>query len=286
MMAILAPVGIASWGLKRKSLDRSGVIAGLVVGFILTISNLCFFASLFTFFVVGSKVTKYKADQKKKLEHNYKDGGQRNWVQVMCNGGIAAIFAVQYMFHVGCKEVIIDFSHQYSPSWLAMAVLGALACSCGDTFSSELGSVFSRNTEPRLITTFQKVPRGTNGGITAIGSFFSVLGGGIVGLAFYLTQIFLLSESFLNKGPPQWPILLVGILMGYIGSFIDSFLGATIQYSGYDRRRGCVVEHSGSDIDYISGMELLDNHSVNLLSSLISALITPKLAFEVWRLCT
>jgi hypothetical protein len=78
----------------------------------------------------------------------------------MCNGGMAAIFALQYMFHVGCKEVVIDFSHQYSQSWLAMSVLGALACSCGDTFSSELGSVFSRNTEPRLITTFQKVPRG------------------------------------------------------------------------------------------------------------------------------
>jgi hypothetical protein len=28
MIAILAPVAIASWGLKKKSLDRSGVIAG------------------------------------------------------------------------------------------------------------------------------------------------------------------------------------------------------------------------------------------------------------------
>ncbi|XP_061180343.1 transmembrane protein 19-like [Saccostrea echinata] len=286
MIAILAPVVIATWGLKKKSLDRTGVIAGLVVGFILTISNFCFFTSLLTFFVMGSKVTKFKAEQKRKMEHNYKEGGQRNWVQVLCNGGMAAVFALQYMFHVGCKEVIIDFSHHYSSSWLAMSVLGSLACCCGDTFSSELGAVFSRNTEPRLITTLAKVPRGTNGGVTVLGMAFSLVGGGLVGLGFYLTQIFLLRESFINNGPPQWPIVLVGTLMGFIGSSIDSFLGATFQYSGFDQKRKCVVEHSGQNVEYISGMELLDNHSVNLLTSLISALVTPKVAFEIWRLCS
>lgn len=286
MIAIVAPVVIATWGLKRKSLDRSGAVAGLVVGFILTISNLCFFSSLLTFFVMGSKVTKFKAEQKKKMEHNYKEGGQRNWVQVLCNGGMAAMFGLQYMFHVGCREVVIDFSHHYSPSWLAVSVLGSLACCCGDTFSSELGAVFSKNTEPRLITTLRKVPRGTNGGITLIGTLFSMVGGGLVGLAYYITQIFLLRESFLDRGPPQWPLLMVGLLMGIIGSTVDSLLGATFQYSGFDRKRKCVVEHSGSDVDYICGMELLDNHSVNLLSSLISALISPKIAFELWRLCS
>nr|XP_022310601.1 transmembrane protein 19-like [Crassostrea virginica] len=284
MISILAPVTIASWGLKRRSLDKSGAIAGLVVGFILTMSNLCFFSSLLTFFILGSKVTKFKAEQKKKMEHDYKEGGQRNWVQVFCNGGMAAVFALQYMFHVGCREVVVDFSHHYASSWLAVSVLGSLASSCGDTFSSELGAVFSKNNQPRLITTFNKVPRGTNGGVTLFGSVFSLLGGGLVGLAYYLTQIFLLRESFLGKGPPQWPLLIVGVLMGFLGSTIDSLLGATFQYSGFHKKRKCVVEHSGSDVEYISGMELLDNHSVNLLSSLISALIAPMVAFEIWRL--
>ena len=73
---------------------------------------------------------------------------------------------------------------------------------------------------------------GTNGGVTLMGSVFSLLGGGLVGLAYYLTQIFLLRESFLGKGPPQWPLLIVGVLMGFLGSTIDSLLGATFQYSG------------------------------------------------------
>lgn len=73
---------------------------------------------------------------------------------------------------------------------------------------------------------------GTNGGITLIGSLFSMVGGGLVGLAYYITQIFLLRESFLDRGPPQWPLLIVGLLMGIIGSTVDSLLGATFQYSG------------------------------------------------------
>lgn len=73
---------------------------------------------------------------------------------------------------------------------------------------------------------------GTNGGITLIGTLFSMVGGGLVGLAYYITQIFLLGESFLDRGPPQWPLLMVGLLMGIIGSTVDSLLGATFQYSG------------------------------------------------------
>ena len=79
---------------------------------------------------------------------------------------------------------------------------------------------------------FVFVITGTNGGVTLMGSVFSLLGGGLVGLAYYLTQIFLLRESFLGKGPPQWPLLIVGVLMGFLGSTIDSLLGATFQYSG------------------------------------------------------
>ena len=42
-----------------------------------------------------------------------------------------------------------------------MALLGSLSCSSGDTLASELGAVLSKS-DPWLITTFRKVPKGIN----------------------------------------------------------------------------------------------------------------------------
>ncbi|OWF40476.1 Transmembrane protein 19 [Mizuhopecten yessoensis] len=283
LVATVAPIMIARYGLKKGSLDKSGAIAGLIVGFVLTISSLCFFACLLTFFILGSRATKYKSSAKKKFEDNFKEGGQRNWIQVLCNGGIAAQFAVLYMLDSGCTEKVVDFQAWYTPSFFSMAVLGALACSCGDTFASEIGTVFSINTVPRLITSFRIVPKGTNGGITFIGTLSSAMGGAIVGVAYYLTLLMCTSDFQLQKSPAQWLIVLTGALAGLLGSTIDSYLGALFQYSGFHRKKNCIVEHPGPDVEFISGSDVLDNHSVNLLSSLLTGLLTPKIAFYLWQ---
>ncbi|KAL3832719.1 hypothetical protein ACJMK2_024336 [Sinanodonta woodiana] len=284
MMAVVAPILISSWGLKKGSLDRTGVAAGLVVGFILTISNLCFFSSLLIFFVAASKATKFKSDKKRILEDHFREGGQRNWIQVLCNGGVAAEFALIYMVDVGCTEKVINFSHDYNASWLSMAVLGSLACSCGDTFASEIGTVFGTLSSARLITTFKKVPKGTNGGVSVAGTVCSLIGGLLVGVAFYLSLVFLTNVSHLNNSPVQWPIVPLAGLFGILGSSIDSLLGATLQYSGYDRKKKCVVERPGLDVEYISGTAILDNHSVNLVAALITAFLAPQIAFFTWRI--
>ncbi|XP_033731677.1 transmembrane protein 19-like, partial [Pecten maximus] len=283
LVATIAPILIMRWGLKKRSLDKTGAVAGLVVGFVLTISSLCFFSSLLTFFVLASKATKYKSSTKKKFEEDFKEGGQRNWIQVLCNGGIAAQFAVLYMLDSGCTERIVDFKAWYNSSLFSMAVLGALACSCGDTFASEIGTVFSINTAPRLITSLRIVPKGTNGGITFIGTLSSGIGGTFVGVAYYLTLLMCTSDFQLQKSPAQWLIIPTATLAGLLGSTIDSYLGALFQYSGFDREKNCIVEHPGPNIEFISGSEVLDNHSVNLLSALLTGLLTPKIAFHLWQ---
>ncbi|KAK3587910.1 hypothetical protein CHS0354_014424 [Potamilus streckersoni] len=232
LLAAVAPTLISSWGLKKGSLDRTGAAAGLVVGFILTISNLCFFSSLLMFFVAASKATKFRSKKKRMLEEDFKEGGQRNWIQVLCNGGVAAEFALIYMIDVGCTEKLVNFSHDYNASWLSMAVLGSLACSCGDTFASEMGTVFGRLSSSRLITTFKKVPKGTNGGVSIVGTVSSLIGGLLVGMAYYLPLVCLTNVSHLENSPVQWPIVPLAGLYGILGSTVDSLLGATLQYSG------------------------------------------------------
>lgn len=52
--------------------------------------------------------------------------------------------------------------------------------------------------------------------------------------------------------------------------------------SGFNRKTGVIVEEPGVDIVHISGRRILDNHSVNLISSVIMGILTPKLAYLVW----
>ena len=50
------------------------------------------------------------------------------------------------------------------------------------------------------------------------------------------------------------------------------------QNSGIDKETKAIVEVPGPHVQHISGLRLLDNHSVNLISSILTAFITPCLA--------
>lgn len=82
-------------------------------------------------------------------------------MQVFCNGGIPAELALLYMVENGPGEMPIDFSKEYTASWMCLSLLGALACSAGDTWASEIAPVLSKSS-PRLITSWEKVPVGKN----------------------------------------------------------------------------------------------------------------------------
>ncbi|KAE8615632.1 hypothetical protein XENTR_v10008568 [Xenopus tropicalis] len=159
LVSVLTPIIIVWHGIKKRSLDNSGALGGLLVGFILTIANYSFFSALLTFFFISSKLTKWKGEVKKCYDSEYKEGGQRNWVQVFCNGGLPAELALLYMIENGPGEIPIDFSKEYTASWMCLSLLGALASSAGDTWASEIGPVLSKSS-PRLITTWEKVPVG------------------------------------------------------------------------------------------------------------------------------
>merc|ERR1711874_563791 len=145
----VVPVIVVSWGHGKKSLSTSGALLALVVGFCLTLAH-------YTFFLSSSKVTKFKQEEKRKFEVDFKEGGQRNWLQVLCNGGMATELSLLYLLDIGSADLAVDFRNEYRASWLGMAILGSLACCNGDTWASELGTVFGKS-QPWLITTLQPV---------------------------------------------------------------------------------------------------------------------------------
>ncbi|XP_066582636.1 transmembrane protein 19 [Prorops nasuta] len=280
LAAVVIPVLFCCWGLRRKSLDISGCILGFFVGFILTLTSFAHLACLIGYFVTSSKVTRFRAIRKQKIEVDFKVGGQRNWIQVLCNGGMAVQLALLYLLDVGVGEQPIDFTKDYRSSWLSIGIMGSLACCNADTWASELGTVLG-SSDPFLITTRKRVPRGTNGGVSWIGLLLSALGGLLIGFCHYITILYTVDTAVLQQAAPQWPILMAGLIGGLFGSILDSILGATLQYSGIDEK-GFIVERPGKGVRHVSGRQILDNHSVNLLSTVCIALTLPRLANLLW----
>lgn len=280
LAAVVIPIMFMFWGLRKKSLDVSGAFLGFFVGFFLVLASFIHTMALITFFVTSSKITKFRSTQKSKFEADFKEGGQRNWIQVLCNSGMATQLAILYLLDVGSGERPIDFDKEYRNSWLSVGIIGAFACCNGDTWASEIGTVISTS-DPFLITTRKKVPKGTNGGVSWIGLISSLVGGLIVGLFCYITIINTVDTAVLQLAAPQWPIVIVAGFGGLFGSILDSILGATLQYSGVDEK-GIIVERPGKGVRHICGKQILDNHSVNLLSSIGIALILPRIANIFW----
>lgn len=75
-----------------------------IVALLLTIASPVYLVALAAFFFSSSKATKYRQDIKKKIEKDFKEGGQRNWVQVLCNGGVGAFLALCHLIGMNCAE--------------------------------------------------------------------------------------------------------------------------------------------------------------------------------------
>lgn len=108
---------------RRKSLDSSGCIAAFLVGIFVTWSNLCHFAALSAFFYTSNKATHFKEDVKALYDEHFKQGGQRNAIQVFCNGFFAFTFSLLYILECGVGERAIDFHRDYKASVYTIAFL-------------------------------------------------------------------------------------------------------------------------------------------------------------------
>ena len=131
-----------------------------------------------------------------------------------------------------CAATFVLGSHHFG--WL-LATASALSEAAADTVSSEVGQAFAHRA--RLITNWESVPAGTNGAVSLTGTLAGVAAAGIVSLVCAAGNLF-----------PR-DLLVVSAGAAILGMVADSFLGAWFE------RRG-----------------LLNNDSVNFLSTLVAAL--------------
>ena len=275
--SLVLGAGLAFKGYRGGSLDRSGAVGAALVGWGTLYAGVRFGVVLGAFFFLSSAMTRVGGEIKRRIDENHVPGatsGGRNWIQVAANGLVPTFLAMSYSFATGGPEYLLGVNNAFETP-LAAAFIGYYGCCCGDTWSSELG-VLSKKM-PRLITTGEQVKPGTNGGVTTLGLAASAAGGFAVGFAFWIGGLFVpvvtgkigLALQF----AAQWPVLVIGLGAGVVGSLMDSLLGATIQFSGYCSERRRMVSKPGPTVTKVSGLNFLSNSAVNFVTASLCALI-------------
>ncbi len=250
LLAIL--VGVVAW--RAGALSVSGALAAAITGgLIFGLGGLPWAVLLLTFFVSSSGLSRAYKKRKAGLAEKFSKGSQRDWAQVLANGGLGAVLAIGYAI-----------PPHYDWLWLAFA--GAMAAVNADTWSTELGVLSA--VPPRLITNGKQVERGTSGGITLVGMLAELAGAlliGIVALAFI-------------TAPRGLPFLVI-ILGGLAGSMFDSLLGATIQAIYWcptcqKETERHPIHTCGTTTQQIRGWWWVNNDLVNFSCSVVGALVT------------
>ncbi|GAB4828343.1 hypothetical protein Ancab_035340 [Ancistrocladus abbreviatus] len=264
---------IASRAYKKKSLSFSGAFAGFLVMAIHLAAGLRYGAMLLVFFYSSSALTKFGAEKKRKIDPEYKEGGQRNWIQVLSNSAIATVLVLIVWKLTGWQDKCLDSKEESRlvPS-LVGGIVGHYCCCNGDTWSSEIGVL--SDAQPRLITTFKHVRKGTNGGVTVTGLLAAAVAGAVIGVTFVVFGFFTAACSSGAVSLKQLMVIPLSALAGLCGSLIDSLLGATVQFSGFCTVRNKVVGTRSPTVKKISGLDILDNNAVNFVSIMLTTLLT------------
>ena len=244
-----------------KSLSKSGMIAAVVLGTVIFgLGGLHWAALLVVFFLSSSILSRLFSDQKNKLNEKFSKGHQRDFTQVLANGGIAGL----------C--VLLHLVFPFSP-WPWLAFSAALAAANADTWATELG-VLSKS-PPRKINTWKPAEWGDSGGISPAGSLAALGGSFLIAVLAVLIR----PELPFDFG---WDTLVAAALLitmaGFGGSLVDSLLGATVQViytclaCGKETERH-PMHACGTLTVYKRGWRWMNNDAVNAFCTLSGVII-------------
>ena len=251
---LLLAASVSVFARKARSLTTGGAIAATFVGTVAVAAGWNWGALLILYFVSSTLLSRSgRALKEQRTASIVAKGGERDFIQVLANGATFTGAAVAMIVRPDVR-------------WIALGA-GSLAAAAADTRAPEIGTLYGG--EPRSIVTWRRLPTGTSGGVSAIGTLAVVSGAMFIAV---LAKLF-------GATPAVARHVALG---GVVGALIDSLLGATIQ-----ARRRCVVcereterttHDCGAETRHLRGSAWLDKDMVNFLSSAAGGLLAALLS--------
>ena len=205
LAALLVTATFAALAYALGMISRSGALGGLLVGTTIYASlGPRGFAVLALFVIGGSLLTRLGYGSKQRTGTAQEHGGRRSARNALANCAVATF----------CAILAATGSEPFTAAFVA-----SLGAAFADTAESEIGQLFSRT--PRLITTLQKVPPGTDGAVSLPGT---LAGAGAAGL----TAVLGLALGMLETPAPA---LLVATA-AFLGTVADSLIGGLSSRAG------------------------------------------------------
>lgn len=243
---IITPLIIA-FATAKRALTGWGIVFAIVVDLMISIPLGNFgFLLLLLFFVGSIGVDKVKKHIKgAKAEDESLKGDCRDHMQVLANGLVPALCAV--LFFAGKHPIFV------------VGFVASLAEAFADTTASGIGA-FSKRTFD--IFKMRRCPAGVSGGMSLVGTLAS------------LAAAFVLPLVALAFGVLDLKLYFISSAAAFAGTIFDSLLGSLVQVKFKCAICGKITEkhiHCGEATKHNSGLYLIDNDVVNLLSSLFSA---------------
>ncbi|MDP6906216.1 MAG: DUF92 domain-containing protein [Candidatus Thalassarchaeaceae archaeon] len=198
----------------RRVLNESGTWAAAVLGLGVAIAgHWSWLMILLAFLTSGFVATKWKYAEKKSRGFNEGKEGERDWTNVLANGGVPLFISLLALYTQNWQDLLPIFS-------------ASVAVAASDTFASEFGCLDHR---VRMITTFKRCKPGVNGGFSPSGQLAAFVGSGFIALFSAALGTILDAEAL------SQPVhFIIGVtVIGFIGCQIDSVLGAVLENRGY-----------------------------------------------------
>lgn len=265
---------------SKKKLTLGGTLSALFIGLIVSFAGYEYYIIMLSFFASSTKATDiHKNIKNQLLGGTYTKEKKRNANQVLAKGFFPTIVSLLIAFLYQGEMHLFSPNLETFQKFLYGMYIGFYVSANADTWASELG--INSKDSPRLVTTLQKVPKGINGAISLYGTVMSILGGLFISISTIIIIIIRGGLSIIS-GTIMIKIIILGMICGFVGSLIDSFLGATLQISIYDEEKKCVIDSDAIDLSQIKnnskykiyGRNILNNSAVNFITGVITSLFS------------